>query len=187
MSPSGAVILCSVVFCAGAWLVATGWGQPRPRLDRAMAHLRRPATVTAAPTGNASSTATTIGSFVERRSSTTWTRAWAQPLRLVGRSVEEHVGYLVLAALAGLVVPALAARRTPRRWCRVDRPVDPDRGRAARRRDGPGVGALDHDGGECRGHCRPAPSTRRLPRHGHHAARREHRLRRRPRPGRTSR
>jgi Flp pilus assembly protein TadB len=72
-----------------------------------VAHLRRPATVTAAPTGTSSSTATTIGSFVERRSSTTWTRAWAQPLRLVGRSVEEHIGYLVLAALTGLVVPAL--------------------------------------------------------------------------------
>jgi len=107
MSTSGALVLCSVIFCAGAWMAATGWSQPRPRLDRAMAHLRRPATIIAAPTGTSSSTATTIGSFVERHSSTTRTRTWARPLRLVGRSVEEHLGYLVFAALTGLVVPAL--------------------------------------------------------------------------------
>ena len=107
MSTSSALILCSLALCAGAWLAATGWSQPRPPLERAMAHLRRPATITTTPASNSSSTASAIGSFVERRGFATWTRAWARPLRLVGRSVEEHVGYLVLAALAGLVVPAV--------------------------------------------------------------------------------
>ena len=107
MSAPGALVVCGVIFCAGAWMIATGWAQPRPRLERAMAHLRRPAAITVTTTVTASSGAATIGSFVERHSSTTWTRAWTRPLRLVGCSVEEHLGRLVLAALAGLVAPAL--------------------------------------------------------------------------------
>ena len=106
MRTAGVVVLCSLVFCAGAWLAVSGWRQPRPRLERAMAHLRRSTTSATRSTGSPSA-ADSIGSFIERRGATTWTRAWAQPLRLVGRSVEVHVGHLVLAALAGLVIPAL--------------------------------------------------------------------------------
>ena len=95
--------------------------------------------ITAAADGTSSSAAGTIGSFVERRGSTTWTRAWARPLRLVGRSVEEHVGYLVLAALAGLVAPALVLGALQGTRRRVDRAVDPDRGLADRRRGRPGL------------------------------------------------
>ena len=105
MRAAGILMMCSVAFCAGAWLVVTGWRQPRPRLERAMAHLRRPARTVAV--NQSSTTAGTIGSFVERRGATARTRAWRQPLRLIGRSVEVHIGYLVLAALVGLVVPAL--------------------------------------------------------------------------------
>jgi len=35
------------------------------------------------------------------------TQRWTRPLRLIGRPIEVHLGLLVLAALAGLVVPAL--------------------------------------------------------------------------------
>ena len=107
MRPAGVLALCSIAFCAGAWLMLNGWRQPRPRLDRAMAHLRRPAAATTAVTQNSPGGLIAVGAFVERRGASTWTRAWAQPLRLVNRSVEMHVGYLVLAALAGLVIPAV--------------------------------------------------------------------------------
>jgi len=106
MRPAGVLALCSIVFCTGAWLMLSGWRQPRPRLDRAMAHLRRPAAATTAATQDSRGALISVGAFVERRAST-WTRAWAQPLRLVDRSVEVHVGYLVLAALGGLVIPAV--------------------------------------------------------------------------------
>ncbi len=106
MRPAGWLMLCSVAFGAGAWLVLSGWRQPRPRLDRAIAHLRRPATPAVRADGS-SSVLASLGAFVERRGADAWTRAWVQPLRLVGRSVEVHVGHLVVAALAGLVVPAV--------------------------------------------------------------------------------
>jgi len=108
MRPAGVLALCSIVFCVGAWLMSSGWRQPRPRLDRAMAHLRRPAAATTAAAAQDSRGALiSVGAFVERRGASTWTRAWAQPLRLVDRSVEVHVGYLVLAAISGLVIPAV--------------------------------------------------------------------------------
>ncbi len=112
MRTTGVLALCSIVFCAGAWLAASGWRQPRPRLDRAMVHLRR---VDPAPSRHgARATAgpiDSIGAFVERHGASAWTRArtqgWGRPLRLVGRSVETHLGYLALAALAGFTIPAL--------------------------------------------------------------------------------
>jgi len=105
MRPSGVLVLCTIVFCAGTWLTLTGWRQPRPTLVRAMAHLHRPG-VAASVTG-ASGALVRLGTFVDRRGASVWTRTWSQPLRLIDRSVETHVGYLAVAALGGLVVPAL--------------------------------------------------------------------------------
>jgi tight adherence protein C len=101
---TGALVLWSLVLCAGVWLALNGWRQPRPALVRAMAHLRRPGATTP---DDASGAVASVGAFVERHGASAWTRAWAQPLRLVGRSVETHVGHLVLAALGGLVIPPL--------------------------------------------------------------------------------
>ena len=107
MRTAGALVLCSLAFCAGTWLVVGGWRQPRPTLQRAMAHLHRPGTVTSPSTTAPSGLAANVGAFVDQRVAPTWILAWKQPLALVGRSVETHVGYLVLASLGGLVVPAL--------------------------------------------------------------------------------
>jgi len=106
MRPAGVLALCSIVFCTGAWLMLSGWRQPRPRLDRAMAHLRRPAAATTAAAQDSQGVLVSVGAFVEGRASP-WTRGWAQPLRLVDRGVEVHVGYLVVAAIGGLVIPAV--------------------------------------------------------------------------------
>jgi tight adherence protein C len=105
MRTAGVLAVCSIVFCAGAWLASSGWRQPRPRLDRAMAHLRR----TGSPRSprDAPGVTVSIGSFVERHGGGARTRGWTQPLRLVGRSVETHLGYLVLAALGGFAIPAV--------------------------------------------------------------------------------
>lgn len=107
MRTTGLLVVSSVALCAAMWLVVGGWRQPRPSLQRAMAHLHRPGVVTPASSADASDLVVSIGRFVEQRGASTWTRAWRQPLRLVGRSVETHVGYLVLASLGGMMLPAL--------------------------------------------------------------------------------
>ncbi len=107
MRTSGVLVLCSLAFCAGTWLVVGGWRQPRPTLQRAMAHLHRPGVVAPTSAADAPDLVVSVGAFVEQRGASTWTRAWRQPLRLVGRSVETHVGYLVLASIGGLVAPSL--------------------------------------------------------------------------------
>jgi hypothetical protein len=107
MRPAGVLVLCSVVFCAGTWLVVGGWRQPRPTLERAMSHLHRPGAIATTAISEPTGVLVHVGSVVERTGASTWTRAWSRPLRLVDRTVETHVGYLVLAALGGLVVPAL--------------------------------------------------------------------------------
>jgi Flp pilus assembly protein TadB len=100
--------LCGVVVCAGVWLIVTGWRQPRPRLAQSVAHLRRAPAVAMASDGHGPVGAIgSVGAFVERQGVSSRTRAWTQPLRLVDRSVEVHVGYLVLASFAGFVIPAL--------------------------------------------------------------------------------
>jgi tight adherence protein C len=87
-----------------AWLVVSGWRPPRPSPERAIAHLHR------SPTSSARHdrpVAARIGGIAHRTRASAATQAWSRPLRLVGRSVDLHVGLLVIAALAGLVVPAL--------------------------------------------------------------------------------
>ncbi len=109
MRPVGVLVLCSILGCAGIWLAVDGWRQPRPTLQRAMARLHR-SEASAPPSALTSSSGApfAIGSFVQQRGASAWTRGWSRPLRLVGRSVETHVGSLVLASLGGLLVPALS-------------------------------------------------------------------------------
>ena len=103
MRVTGWLVLASAILCVGAWLIATGWAQPRPTVSQAVQHLRRSGANqrTTADSGIAER----IGAAVGRRGD--WTDAWVQPLRLIGRPVDVHVGLLVLAALAGLVLPSL--------------------------------------------------------------------------------
>ncbi|HYN32666.1 MAG TPA: type II secretion system F family protein [Ilumatobacteraceae bacterium] len=101
MRVTGWLALASAILCVGAWLIATGWAQPRPTVAQAVQHLRRSGRQPTTDTGIAER----IGAVVNRRGD--WTGAWVQPLRLIGRPVDVHVGLLVLAALGGLVLPSL--------------------------------------------------------------------------------
>ena len=97
--------ICSLALLGGVWLAASGWRQPRPSLERAVRHLRRPAEPGPSADGvpgvpsrvGAAALATGRGARAE---------IWTRPLRLIGRSVEEHVGILVMSSLAAFVVPA---------------------------------------------------------------------------------
>lgn len=101
MRVTGWLVLASAILCVGAWLIATGWAQPRPTVAQAVQHLRRSGRPPTADSGIAER----IGAAVNRRGD--WTGAWVQPLRLIGRPVDVHVALLVLAALVGLVLPSL--------------------------------------------------------------------------------
>ncbi len=101
MRVTGWLVLASAILCVGSWLIATGWAQPRPTAAQAIQHLRRSGRPSTADTGITER----IGAAVSRRGD--WSEAWVQPLRLIGRPVDVHVGLLVLAALVGLVLPSL--------------------------------------------------------------------------------
>ena len=101
MRVTGSLVLASAALCVGAWLITTGWAQPRPSVSQAVQHLRRSGRPSTADTGIAER----IGATVNQRGD--WTGAWVQPLRLIGRPVDMHVGLLVLTGLVGLVLPSL--------------------------------------------------------------------------------
>ncbi len=105
MRTTGWLLAGGVVMCVGVWLVVSGWAQPRPTVDRAMRHLRRPGESAAIPSDPR--LAARLGRAVGRSDITARTDRWRQPLRLIGRPVDEHVGLLVLAAIGGFVAPAL--------------------------------------------------------------------------------
>lgn len=108
MNPIGALVLCSLVLVGGALLAMSGWRQPRPRLDDAMARLRRrpdPWTVggSSTPGGGFSR----VGEVAAAAGASRWTSSWSEMLHLVGRTPETHLGILVIASLTGLLVPSL--------------------------------------------------------------------------------
>lgn len=112
MSPVGAVVLLSAVGVAGVLLVISGWLQPAPSLRRTIDHLQRSATTTsssmiAGSTAGRRSRQRIVPPLVraiERHPSVLPSSA---QLQLAGRSLDQHVVYLVLAALGGFVLPPL--------------------------------------------------------------------------------
>jgi hypothetical protein len=94
----------SLAVCAACWLIVSGWMQPRPSVVRAVERLHRgpaPTAVDAVPVP------ARLGRIVRRSVGGERLERWRQPLRLIGRPLDVHVGMLVLAAGAGAVVPSL--------------------------------------------------------------------------------
>ncbi len=112
MSAIGAIVLLTTVGAIGVVVAISGWLQPAPSLTRVLQHLRRPA---AAPGATADSSSRTVG---RRLMGGLAQAARRHPgllpsdpeLRLVGRSTEQHVTYLVLAAIAGFAGPPVVLR-----------------------------------------------------------------------------
>lgn len=98
------MLVVSVLGAAGLLLVSSGLMQPAPRLDRVLAHLRRPPTD---PTsGSAGPPTHRLGSRLARAEPARgWLASVAAELQLAGRSPEEHAIRLLAAAAIGFVAP----------------------------------------------------------------------------------
>ncbi len=106
MSPIGAVVLLSALGAAGVILLIGAWTQPAPTLRRVLAHLQRPAEPVANPIGGRASHRLLPGVVSALRSHPRLLPDDTE-LRTVGRSVEQHAIYLVVAAIAGFALPLL--------------------------------------------------------------------------------
>jgi tight adherence protein C len=106
LSGLGLVVVSSLSAVGAVTMIATGWSQDRPTLDRAVARIRRPGTTGPAerPPGVAARFGRAIvgigGPDAVFLPSTV-------ALRLSGRSREVHAAYLVLGLIGGLVLPSV--------------------------------------------------------------------------------
>lgn len=106
MSPLGMIIVTSLAAVGAVGLVATGWMQERPSLDRAVAQLRRPGQL--GPSEPTPGLVPRLGRAVVRIGGPD--AVFLPPsvsLRLAGRPRDIHAAYLLVAALGGAVVPLL--------------------------------------------------------------------------------
>lgn len=104
MSPFAAMVLSSVVGAAGLVLIVSGWLQPAPSLARTLEHLRRPGAADPRTGGASGRLIRPIVRWVSGQPRLLPSRA---ELQLADRSLDQHVLYLVSAALVGLVAPPL--------------------------------------------------------------------------------
>ena len=105
MSTTGLLVLASLLLFAGMLLGVSGWQQPRPSLERSVRHLRRPAPLPVED--DAAPLTIRLGDLAVQTQIGERALRWQQPLRLIGRTVPTHVGLLMLAAVGGLIGPAL--------------------------------------------------------------------------------
>lgn len=108
MRPVGLLLLGSLGVCLGAWLIVSGWRQPNPSVAHSMRHLHRTGPTRSSEAGTqVVGIAPRIGALANRPKIQRLSGGWAQPLRLLGRSPEAHLGVLVIGGLVGLTTPAL--------------------------------------------------------------------------------
>ena len=108
MRDTGLVVLVGMLATLGLWLIFTGWRQPRPSLAASVRRINRsPAPIDQLRAGDTSDLVVRLGelgarsSFVRRRVGS------LSSLRIIGRPFAVHVGYLIVGAMAGLVLPSL--------------------------------------------------------------------------------
>jgi Flp pilus assembly protein TadB len=100
------MVVLSVLGAAGLVLMISGWMQPAPTLARTIEHLRRPGTMSTTEASTSSSGANRLLEPVVRIvSDQPRLRPSSTELQLADRTVDQHVLYMVVAALLGLIVP----------------------------------------------------------------------------------
>jgi Flp pilus assembly protein TadB len=117
MRTTGALVILGCAACAAVWMMWSGWRQPRPRLADTIDRLYRTAQSQqgerrAGSESPAVGSLASIGALVLRPSAADRLAGWREPLRLIGRPLDVHVGLLATASVAGLVTPVLLASVT---------------------------------------------------------------------------
>jgi Flp pilus assembly protein TadB len=109
VSTTGLVVMLSALGVVGVLLMLSGWLEPAPSLARTLDHLRRPglgSSVNASGQTDRPPNRLVVQLTQIVRGQPRLLPSAAE-LRLVGQSVEQHVVWLVLAAVAGFVLPPL--------------------------------------------------------------------------------
>jgi tight adherence protein C len=105
MNSVGLLTLLTIVGIGGVLLAISGWLQPTPNLRRVVAHLQRQ------PATPAHGIAGRRDRFLQSAATTARRHPRLMPtdpdLALAGRTPEQHVVWLVLAAFTGFVIPPL--------------------------------------------------------------------------------
>lgn len=114
MSTVGLLALCALLAVVGLVLVVGSWMQPAPTLARTLQHLQRRGSAQHLDAAGRSGERrrprlvdSTLASIAERLGAQPAMLPTDTQLRLLGRPVEQHVLYLVVACVSGLVVPSL--------------------------------------------------------------------------------
>lgn len=105
MRETGAIVLMSILSTVAGWLIVTGWRQPRPRLEAAVRRLHRPAVER--PGHDRFDLVTRLGELGSRSPVIRQRLGSIAALRIIGRPLTTHTGYLIVASIAGLVVPSV--------------------------------------------------------------------------------
>lgn len=104
MSAFAWMVLLTGFGVAGLLLAVSGWMQPTPSLARTVEHLRRPGTISAGSAGQAAPTTNRLlGPVVQLVASRPRLVPSTAELRLVNRTVEQHVVLLLVAFAGGLI------------------------------------------------------------------------------------
>ena len=108
MRDTGLVVAVGMLATLGVWLIFTGWRQPRPSLAASVRRINRtPAPIERLRSGETSDLVVRLGELGARSSFVRRRLGSLSALRIIGRPLAVHVGYLVIGAIAGLVLPSL--------------------------------------------------------------------------------
>ena len=112
MSTIGLLALLALVTVAGVALVVGAWMQPAPTLSRTLQHLQRPGSETDPLAARAARSRPAVveralGALGQWLAEQRGLLPTETQLRVLGRAREQHVVYLLAAAVGGLVLPSL--------------------------------------------------------------------------------
>ena len=106
MSPLAWTVVLSALAVVGVLVAVSGWMQPTPSLSRVISHLQRPGSTTSGAAAPAVSPNRLIVPLVRTVKSYPRLLPSSADLQIGGRTLDQHVVWMITAALVGFVVPS---------------------------------------------------------------------------------
>ncbi len=108
MRDTGLVVAVGMLAVLSVWLIVTGWRQPRPSLAASVRSINRtPAPIEQLRAGDTSEFVRRLGELGARSSFVRRHIGSLSALRIIARPYPVHLGYLIIGAIAGLLLPSL--------------------------------------------------------------------------------